>query len=359
MKLRYQLLLMNLLSTSIMVIAIWYSDRKMLLAPEQTRLLTGIALIAMLLSTFIYWLLTRPIMRSIQNLIAVTKQFGNRHFETIYIIGQEPREFKELATAFQKMAEKLEEGFTKLEEGEKARTELIANISHDLRTPIASIQLMIEALQDDVIEDPKMKDQYLATILQEIQRLNGLINNLFDLSKLELGQEEFHPSLTHVDRVLIEVLDSHAILLEEKHMHLELQVSDTLPRLWIMPCKIARVISNLLHNAIRYSPASSTIELVVNENKQKQYVQFIVRDEGEGISYNDQLRIFDRFYRTDQSRSSQSGGSGLGLAIAKSLVEMHKGDIGVRDRIDGKQGSEFWFTLPITSEKNKIAERLL
>ncbi|WP_020060208.1 sensor histidine kinase [Bacillus sp. 123MFChir2] len=359
MKLRYQLLLMNLLSTSIMVIAIWYSDRKMLLAPEQTRLLTGIALIAMLLSTFIYWLLTRPIMRSIQNLIAVTKEFGNRHFETIYIIGQEPREFKELATAFQKMAEKLEEGFTKLEEGEKARTELIANISHDLRTPIASIQLMIEALQDDVIEDPNMKKQYLATILQEIQRLNGLINNLFDLSKLELGQEEFHPTLTHVDRVLIDVLDSHAILLEEKQMHLEVHVSDTLPRLWMMPCKIVRVISNLLHNAIRYSPTSSTIELIVNENKQKQYVQFIVRDEGEGISYNDQLRIFDRFYRTDQSRSSQSGGSGLGLAIAKSLVEMHKGDIGVRDRIDGKQGSEFWFTLPITSEKNKIAERLL
>lgn len=351
MKLRYQLLLMNLLSTSIMVIAIWYSDTKMFLAPEQTRLLTGIALIAMILSTFIYWLLTRPIMRSIQNLIAVTKQFSDRQFETIYIIGQEPREFKELATAFQKMATKLEEGFAKLEEGEKARTELIANISHDLRTPIASVQLMIEALQDDVIEDPNMRKQYLATILQEMQRLNGLINNLFDLSKLELGKEEFHPTLTYVDRILIDVLDSHFILLEEKQMNLEVHVSDTLPRLWMMPCKIVRVISNLLHNAIRYSPVSSTIELSVNENKQGQYVLFIVRDEGEGIAYNDQLRIFDRFYRTDQSRSSQSGGSGLGLAIAKSLIEMHKGDIGVRDRSDGKQGSEFWFTLPITSEQ--------
>ncbi|ENQ3108418.1 HAMP domain-containing histidine kinase [Bacillus cereus] len=351
MKLRYQLLLMNLLSTNIMVIAIWYGDRKMLLEPEQTRLLTGIAIVAMLLSTFIYWLLTRPIMRSIQNLIALSHQFSDRHFETMYIIGKEPQEFKELATAFQEMAKKLEEGFTKLEEGEKARTELIANISHDLRTPIASVQLMIEALQDNVIEDPDMKKQYLATILKEMQRLNGLINNLFDLSKLELGQEEFHPSLTHVDRVLLEVLDSHSILLEEKQMNLEVQVSDTLPRLWMMPCKIVRVMSNLLHNAIRYSPAASTIELIVKEDKQKQYVQFIVRDEGEGISYNDQLRIFDRFYRTDQSRSSQSGGSGLGLAIAKSLVEMHKGDIGVRDRSDGKQGSEFWFMLPIKNER--------
>jgi two-component system sensor histidine kinase SaeS len=351
MKLRYQLLLMNLLSTSVMVVAIWYSDTKMLLKPEQTRLLTGIAIIAMIFSTFLYWLLTRPIMRSIQNLIELTKQFSDRHFETIYIIGKEPREFKELATAFQQMAKKLEEGFTKLEEGEKARTELIANISHDLRTPMASIQLMIEALQDNLIEDPDMKMQYITTILKEIQRLNGLINDLFDLSKLELGQEEFYPSLSHVDSILLEVLNSHSILLEEKHIHLQLYVSDTLPRLWIMPCKIARVIGNLLHNAIRHSPVSGKIELIVEENKQRQQAKFILRDEGEGIAPNDQLRIFERFFRTDRSRSSHSGGSGLGLAITKSLVEMHKGEIGVRDRSDGKQGCEFWFTLPITSEK--------
>ncbi|PHG14627.1 histidine kinase dimerization/phospho-acceptor domain-containing protein, partial [Bacillus pseudomycoides] len=110
-------------------------------------------------------------------------------------------EFKELAAAFQQMAKKLKEGFTKLEEGEKARTELIANISHDLRTPMASIQLMIEALQDDVIANPEMKTQYLTTIHKEIKRLSGLINDLFDLSKLELGQEDFYPSFTHMDRI--------------------------------------------------------------------------------------------------------------------------------------------------------------
>jgi two-component system sensor histidine kinase SaeS len=118
-----------------------------------------------------------------------------------------------------------------------------------------------------------------------------------------------------------------------------------------MPCKIERVIGNLLHNAIRYSPISGTIELTVVENKPTQQVQFTLRDEGMGISPNDQLRVFERFFRTDRSRSSQSGGSGLGLAIAKSLIEMHKGEIGVRNRADGKQGSEFWFTLPITSVK--------
>ncbi|OOR07095.1 two-component sensor histidine kinase [Bacillus cereus] len=349
MKLRNQLLLMNVLSTSIMVIAIWYSDTKMLLEPEQTRLSTIIAFIGLIISTFIYWLMTRPIMRSIQNLIELTKQFSDRQFETMYIIGQEPREFKELATAFQQMAKNLEEGFTKLEEGENARKELITNISHDLRTPMASMQLMIEALQDNLIEDPEMRKRYLVTTLKEIKRLSGLINDLFDLSKLEIGQVDFYPSLTHIDKVLLDVLESHSVLLKDKRIHLQLQVSDTLPRLLIMPCKIARVISNLLDNAIRYSPVSSTIELIVEENKQKQQVQFILRDEGKGITSNDQLRVFERFFRTDQSRSSQSGGSGLGLAISKSLIEMHKGEIGVIDRADGKQGSEFWFTLPVTS----------
>ena len=94
---------------------------------------------------------------------------------------------------------------------------------------MASIQLMIEALQDKLIEDPEMKKQYLTTILKEIQRLSGLINDLFDLSKLELGQEDFHPSFTHIDRVLLNVLDSHSILLEDKQIDLQLHVSDTLP----------------------------------------------------------------------------------------------------------------------------------
>lgn len=120
MRLRNQLLLMNLLSTSIILVSIWYSERQMLLRPEQTRLLIGIVIVALIFSTIIYWLMTRPIMKSIQNLIALTKQFSDRHFETMYIIGKEPEEFKELATAFQQMAKKLEEGFTKLEKRRKS-----------------------------------------------------------------------------------------------------------------------------------------------------------------------------------------------------------------------------------------------
>ncbi|KAB2490393.1 HAMP domain-containing histidine kinase [Bacillus cereus] len=353
MKLRVQLLIINLVSMSIIVITIRFCDVNDLFMPEPTGLLTWIILIPMICSNVIYWLLTRPIINSVNNLIELTKQFSDRKFETRHIIGKEPKEFKDLAAAFQQMAKEIEEGFIKLEEGKKARTELIANISHDLRTPLASIQLMIEALQDGIInEDFHVKEQYTSAILKEIQRLNGLINNLFDLSKLELGKEEFHPILTHLDSIVIEVLNSYSILLEEKHINIQVQVSNTLPQVWIMPCKIARVINNLLQNAIRYSPVYGKIDLIVDDKEVIGQVKFIIRDEGKGIASNDQLRIFERFFRTDLSRSSDSGGSGLGLAIAKSLIEMHNGEIGVRNRSDDKQGSEFWFTLPIISEKN-------
>lgn len=140
-----------------------------------------------------------------------------------------------------------------------------------------------------------MKKQYLATVLKEIERLNGLINDLFDLSKLEFEQVDFHPSFTHLDKVLLDVLESHSVLLEDKQIHVQLEVPDTLPQLLIMPCKIERVIGNLLHNAIRYSPISGTIELTVVENKLTQKVQFTLRDEGIGISPNDDYVYLNAF----------------------------------------------------------------
>lgn len=106
-----------------------------------------------------------------------------------------------------------------------------------------------------------------------------------------------------------------------------MDVPDTLPLLLIMPCKIERVIGNLLHNAIWYSPISGTIELTVVENKPTQQNPFTLQDEGMGISSKDQLSVFERFLEQDRSKSSQSGCSGLGLAIAKSLIEMHKEEL--------------------------------
>jgi two-component system, OmpR family, sensor histidine kinase SaeS len=146
--------------------------------------------------------------------------------------------------------------------------------------------------------------------------------------------------------VLIQVLDSHALILREKSLQLDIHVDDDLPRLPMMPQKIARVISNLLQNAIRHSPPGGTIGLEARWLRHEGKAEICVRDEGEGIPEEMRDRVFERFYRVDPSRNRESGGAGLGLAIARSLVELHGGRIGVRERNDGKTGSEFWFRLP-------------
>lgn len=351
MKLRNQLLIINMLSQGIMVAALLYSYNQMLLTFEQMRLLTGVALLAAVVSIIANWFMTFPIIQSIQRLMQLARELSHRQFTQMNITEQGPQEFRELAHAFRQMGDKLEASFKQLEEGEKARRELIANVSHDLRTPISAIQSMIEALQDNLIEDTETKDRYLTTMLKEVKRLSQLINDLFELSKLEAGQEPFQPQLTHLDVVLLEALDAHAVLLDEKKLQVHVEVPDTLPPLWIMQTKIERVVGNLLQNAIRYSPLSSKLDLIVRQDEVNNQVEVIIRDEGEGIRPEDRLRIFERFYRTEHSRNKELGGSGLGLAIAKSLVKLHQGEIGVRERPDGKQGSEFWFTLPLNLEK--------
>jgi two-component system sensor histidine kinase SaeS len=354
-KLHHQLLIINLLSHGILVAALLISHHHMLLTFEQAQVLTGICLLAAILSMLAYWFMTFPIIKSIRNLMLLASQLGQKHFQQVDPSEEGPKEFRDLAKALYQMGTKLEASFQQLEEGERARRELIANVSHDLRTPIATIQSMLEALQDGLIEEEATRERYLTTSLKEVHRLSSLIHDLFDLSKLEGGQEPLQPQLTYLDLILLEVLDVHSIYLQEKQINLHLDVSDTLPSLWVMPTKITRVVSNLLQNAIRHSPVLGKIELIVQLEKDHQ-VEVIIRDEGEGVAPEVRSRIFERFFRTDHSRNKELGGSGLGLAITKSLVELHHGQIGVRSRQDKKQGSEFWFTLPLKSLDRNMKE---
>jgi two-component system sensor histidine kinase SaeS len=277
----------------------------------------------------------------------MAEQLAERRFVTDESVESGPEEVRRLARSFRRMSRRLEASFRQLEQSERARRELVANVSHDLRTPLSSIQSFVEALQDRVLEDPETRRQYLATIRSETRRLSAMIDDLFELSLLDAGQETLHPVPVHLDQVLIEVLNGHTFLIREKNLDVRVAVADDLPRLPVDPRKIARVIGNLLQNAIRHSAEGGTIELEARRLPEEDEVEIAIRDQGEGIPEEDRERIFERFYRTDPSRNRQSGGAGLGLAIARSLVELHRGRIGVRPRPDGGKGSEFWFRLPL------------
>lgn len=355
MKLRTQLLVINLLSLGLLISALMLATFwKMYLTLSQTWLLTGIALGAGLLSSIAFSLMTLTISRSINRLITFSDSVANLSFEANVSVDSGPTEVRHLAQSLQTMNKRLSDSFSQLEIMERTRRELVANISHDLRTPLASIQSYVEALEDGVVEEKSEQDRYLRTIHNESLRMGRLIDDLFHLSKLEAGQESLDAVPTHLDQVLAEVLDSHLLLLREKHLEVSVDVPEDLPTLWLSPEKIHRVLANLLQNAIRYSPAASILELRVTRLEDTHSIEVSLADHGPGLQSDHKSQLFERFYRVDPSRSRNTGGAGLGLAIARWLTQLHGGDIGVRDRADGDRGAVFWFTLPIAGSNGKL-----
>ncbi|MDF2647785.1 MAG: hypothetical protein K0Q73_3590 [Paenibacillus sp.] len=346
MKLRVYLLIASGVSTSIILLSLFICYQYMLLRWKDVILLTTVTLGAAGVSMLIHYFMTRPLEKAIHAITEETTHISEGHFEgQVPQIG--PAEFQRLADQFNRMTGKLNESFQKLRTAEASRKELVANVSHDLRTPMASIQAFVEALQDDVIQDKETFARYLQTIRLETGRLNGLIQELFKLSQLDAGGTEFVPERYHVDHLLIDGLQSLAFQLEEKQLQVDVDLPDRLPPVAIMPQEMKRVLSNILDNAIRHSPDGGTIEIKV-EQISEQYVQLFIQDHGQGIEEEDRSKVFDRFYRADPSRTRASGGAGLGLAIAKSIVHLHGGTIGVDSHVGDKgNGSRFWFTLPI------------
>jgi two-component system sensor histidine kinase SaeS len=347
MKLRTQLLLINAASIALLVAAVAASHTMMLLDVHQARLLTIITIAAGILSSVAYWGMTIPVSRSIQELIGFAEQVGDGQLEDASMHPSGPYEVRQLTRSVQDMKARLQSHLRQLELDEKTRRELIANVSHDLRTPIASIQSFVEALQDGVIDDTETSQAYLTTIHREVRRLNSLIDDLFELSKLEAGQETFEPVPCHLDQIIIEVLDSYSVRIHEKMLQVHVSVGDDIPVLHLMPEKMMRVLNNLVDNAVRHSPQGGLLRINVQAHPHAGFIEVTIRDEAERVTGEDAKRVFERFYRVDKSRNKRSGGAGLGLAIARSLVELHGGEIGVRTPPNTTQGNEFWFTLPL------------
>jgi two-component system, OmpR family, sensor histidine kinase SaeS len=342
MKLRTYLLIANAVSIVFLLIFLFISYDKMLLNIKQFVWISTITFAVGLLSVLLHFLMIRPLEKSMRLIVEESKKIALGNYQAqVPVVG--PVEFKKMANQFNEMSTHLEESFNRLRDSEVSRRELIANVSHDLRTPLASIQSYVEALQDGVVEDKDTYQKYLATIQTESIRLGHLINDLFELSRLDAGIEEYKPESYPLEDLIVEKLKSFALQFDQKKLQVSVNMLDDSPVVKIMPFKIKRVFANLLENAIRYAPEESQIEITVLSN-QDHFVEVSIADQGEGIDEKEQSQLYERFYRTDKSRNRHSGGAGLGLAIAKSMVELHGGSVGV-ESVKG-QGSRFWFTLP-------------
>ncbi|MHB9145888.1 MAG: HAMP domain-containing sensor histidine kinase [Symbiobacteriia bacterium] len=225
---------------------------------------------------------------------------------------------------------------------ERARAEFVANASHELQTPLTAIRGFAETLLDGALADPTAAHHFIEIIERESTRLAALVDELLDLSSIESGREPVAKAAFDLTALGTEVITHLEARLQNKSLTLTRQFPPGLPHALADRAQIARVLVNLLDNAIKYTPAGGHITMGATD--EGTHLAAFVSDSGIGIPEEDQERIFERFYRVDKARSRDSGGTGLGLSIVKHLVERNGGSVSVESRVGA--GAHFEFTLP-------------
>jgi two-component system phosphate regulon sensor histidine kinase PhoR len=222
------------------------------------------------------------------------------------------------------------------------RREFVANLSHEVRTPLASLKALVETLEEGALADPPAAREFLSLMHVEVDSLGQLVQELLDLSRIESGQAEIRPETVRPAGLLEESARRLRRQAERSGVELRVQRDETVPAVWADPALTERVLINLLHNAIKFTPSGGRITL--GAARHADGVIFEVADTGVGLAPEELTRIFERFYKADKSRAS--GGTGLGLAIAKHIVQAHGGRIWADSAGEG-HGSTFHFVLPL------------
>ncbi|MBA3735254.1 MAG: HAMP domain-containing histidine kinase [Actinobacteria bacterium] len=242
-----------------------------------------------------------------------------------------PRELAELGASFNEMAGNVERLFD-------ARRQLVAWASHDLRTPLASMQAMLEAVEDGLVEP----EHYARAMQDQVRTLSMLVDDLFELARIDAGVLTLELRDAPLEGVVASCLRGLEAEAHARHVRLESRIPAALPNVRCAPDKVERVLYNLLANALRHTPSDGSVGVIVARDGDE--VQVSVEDTGEGIDGEAESRMFERFWRGDPARTRTKGGAGLGLAIAQGLVEAQGGRIWAETRPGG--GARVSFTLP-------------
>ena len=234
---------------------------------------------------------------------------------------------------------------TRTRQLETVRRDFVSNISHELRTPLASIKAVVDTLREGALSDLFAAQHFLDRLDTEVEDITQIVQELLELSRVESGRVSLRREPTSVDTLVVTPVDRLRPQAERAQLAMEINIAEDLPLVMADTDRIRQVITNLVHNAIKFTPPKGTV--TVSAEAVNDRVQIAVSDTGVGIPIEDVPRIFERFYKADQARSG--GGTGLGLAIARHVVEAHRGEIWV-ERIEG-QGATFYFTLPVAKPR--------
>ena len=341
MSLRARVVAVAVLTAVLALVNIGFTAVLMFLSTHDLALLAGLLGFSGGMAVFVGYSFSEPTARSVRELVNAAQRISAGSLDTRVPVASTD-EVGDLAAAFNTMSERLGSSFARERELERARVELISAVSHDLRTPLASVRAMVESMYDGVVEDPETVRRYLKTTLAEVDNLSQLVNDLFDLSQMDAGVLELHVEATPLQDLVSDTLESMSAQAAAGSVSLEGTVEGEMAPVVIDTRRVQRVLYNLVQNSIRHTPPDGTIYIRALDTGPEVRVQ--VADTGEGIPQQELPRLFERSYRPDRSRSRASGGAGLGLSIAKGIVEAHGGRIWVES--EPGHGSTFSFTLP-------------
>ena len=305
-------------------------------------LIAGLA-IAVVVIIFSF-LLTRRLTRPLTSLTRAAEQVKGGNYTERVDVPVSQDELGRLASTFNAMADKIEFDVNELRRQDQLRRELIANIAHDLVTPLTAIQGFSEALADDVISEPNARHETAQLIGREVQRLRRLVSDMQNISTLESGRLELDMEPLDLHTLVDQVLEVIGPECEQAGISVHNEIAPTTPHVLADSDRMAQVLLNLLDNARRYTPAGGSITIGARVTDPC-WLMVWVRDTGSGINASDLPHIFDRFFRSDRSRTGASGGSGLGLAIVKAIITGHGGTIEAQS-VPGR-GTRIEFILPL------------
>lgn len=320
---------------------VWVTARLMFASQHDLLLATVLLLFAGGIAMSVGYFLSAALTDRIVSLAHAAREIANGQLAArVPVNGSD--EMASLGRTFNEMAEQLQDTDRKQQELDTLRRNLIAWAGHDLRTPLASIRAIVEALADGMVQDPETTERYLQTAQREIRALSVLIDDLFELAQIEAGGLRLEMGSNSLSDLISDTIESFSALSVQQGVTLQGSVSPGVDPARFDAKEIGRVLSNLVGNALRYTPEGGRIELGATVHADAVRVE--VQDTGQGIKAEDLPHVFERFYRGEKSRSRATGGAGLGLAIAKGIVEAHGGSMGV-ESLPGN-GTRFFFTLP-------------
>jgi signal transduction histidine kinase len=292
---------------------------------------------AFLLGLGLIYFLTKGL-RSIQ---AGVHAFENgQHDQRIPVEGTD--ELSQLALSINSMSDTILRNLEDLKAVDSLRRELIANVSHDLRSPMAVIHGYVETfmMKKDVLTEEE-KTQYLDAIIQNSNKLNKLVGDLFELSKLEAQQMRLHKEPILINEMLHEMCGQFSILARKNNIEIHSAIPEKMPSIMVDSSLIGRAIQNILDNAIKFTESNGVIEVQTEIKGEKLHIA--VSNTGTGISTTDIPHVFDRYYKANTNASAQS--TGLGLAIAKKIIQLHSGEISVKSILG--QRTTFSIEIPV------------